>query len=140
MEVKKTDLTRIIVFSALLIAGIFFFLIVSTKNNNNASVETLPVNTSDTTIDEQTNVIEVNVKGGYNPSYIETKAGLKTVLKLKTDKTFDCSAAFQIPELNYSKFLPPTGETLINLGIQEAGTEFNASCSMGMYLLKIKFI
>ena len=139
MEIKKTDLTRIIVIGLLVIGATLFEVALLTRNSS-SNGEIISVNTTDINIDDETNVVEVNVKGGYSPSYIEAPAGKKTILKLKTDKTFDCSAAFQIPELNYSKFLPPTGETLINLGIQEAGTEFNASCSMGMYLLKIKFI
>ncbi len=139
MEIKKTDLTRIIVIGLLVMGATLLGVALLTRNSS-SNAEILSVNTTDINIDDETNVVEVNVKGGYSPSYIEATAGKKTILKLKTDKTFDCSAAFQIPELNYSKFLPPTGETLINLGIQEAGTEFNASCSMGMYLLKIKFI
>lgn len=138
MEEEQSSSSNIIVV-VIIVAVVIFLLFLLFQNKSNSG-DINKVNTEDTAIDENTQVVEVTVKGGYTPNYIEAKANTKTVLKLISNQAFDCSAAFQIPALAYSKFLPPNGETLVNLGEQAAGTEITAACSMGMYLLKIKFV
>jgi plastocyanin domain-containing protein len=89
-------------------------------------------------VPEGAQVIEISAKGGYEPASQIAKAGVPTVLRVKTDGAYDCSTALRIPSLRVSKQLPPTGETLIDLGTQQAGT-LRGTCSMGMYSFAIDF-
>jgi plastocyanin domain-containing protein len=84
-------------------------------------------------------LIEVAVKEGYHPKAVTAKAGVPTVLKMKTDGTYDCSIVFVIPELKMRTQLPPSGMTDVEIPAQKTGTDLMAVCGMGMYSLEIKF-
>ncbi len=84
-------------------------------------------------------VIEVSAKGGYSPRMTVAKANVPTILRVTTNATFDCSSALRIPALSYSKNLPATGTTDIEVPAQAAGTTLKALCSMGMYNFSITF-
>lgn len=84
-------------------------------------------------------IIEINAKGGYSPRATVAKAGQPTILRIKTNATFDCSSSLRIPAIGYSKNLPATGTTDIELPAQNAGTTLKALCSMGMYNFSINF-
>lgn len=84
-------------------------------------------------------IIEINAKGGYSPRSTSAKAGVATILRIKTSSTFDCSSALRIPAIGYSHTLPATGTTDIALPAQAAGSTLKALCSMGMYNFSIIF-
>src|SRR3989338_816366 len=75
--------------------------------------------------------ITINAKGGYFPRVTTAKADLPTVIKIQTQSTFDCSSSLRIPSLGYRVNLPPTGETLVNVPPQKAGTIIRGLCAMG---------
>ncbi len=83
-------------------------------------------------------IITINVKGGYSPKISTAKAGVPTVIRFRTNGTFDCSSALRIPSLGVQKSLPSTGETDIEIGVQNAGT-LSGNCSMGMYHFQVRF-
>jgi len=84
-------------------------------------------------------IITIDAKGGYFPRMTTAKAGLPTVIKMNTQGTFDCSSAITIPSIGYRSNLPPSGETLIEVPPQNAGTTLKGLCSMGMYNFSIQF-
>jgi plastocyanin domain-containing protein len=84
-------------------------------------------------------IIDVTAKGGYQPAMTTAKAGVPTVLRVRTSGTFDCSSALVVPQLNVSKNLPPAGVTEVPIPAQESGAVVQAMCSMGMYNFAIKF-
>lgn len=84
-------------------------------------------------------IIEITAKGGYSPNKTTAKAGVPTIIRIKTDNTFDCSSALRIKSIGYSKNLPATGTTDIELPAQASGSTLNALCSMGMYNFSIQF-
>jgi plastocyanin domain-containing protein len=84
-------------------------------------------------------IIEVTARGGYNPKDIYAKAGVPTILRMKTSGTFDCSSAFVIPSLNIEKMLPPTGVTDFEIPAQTSSSTIYGTCGMGMYRLQINF-
>jgi plastocyanin domain-containing protein len=86
-----------------------------------------------------TQYIDITAKGGYTPSSITAKANTKTVLRVKTSSTFDCSSALVIPSLNYRTNLPPTAVTEIDVPPQEVNSVLRGSCAMGMYRFAINF-
>ncbi len=83
--------------------------------------------------------ITIDAKGGYTPQVSNARAGIPTKLIVKTNGTYDCSAALVIRELNFQKILPQTGEEIIDIGIPKAGEPLQGTCSMGMYNFLINF-
>ena len=80
------------------------------------------------------NVVMVNVvSSGYSPARTTALAGKPIKLILTTNNTFSCARAFVIPSLGIQKILPTTGQTVIDLPAQTAGTNLRFTCSMGMY-------
>ena len=84
-------------------------------------------------------IITISAKGGYSPRVSNAKAGMPSILKMDTQGTFDCSSAVSIPSLGYRNFLPPSGETSIDIPPQQAGTSMTGLCAMGMYNFTINF-
>ena len=84
--------------------------------------------------------ITVNAKGGYSPQITEAKGGIPTKLIMKTNGTYDCSAALVIRSVGFQKILPQTGETEIDLGTLKVGQPIQGVCGMGMYGFAINFI
>ena len=83
-------------------------------------------------------IIEIRAKGGYIPRTSVAKAGIPTVLRFKTESTFDCSSSVRIPAFNISRSLPLSGITDIELLSTQVGI-LTGSCGMGMYPFEIKF-
>src|SRR3989344_682450 len=110
-----------IVISALVIGGAIIF---SERGGASSATPTV-INTS---IVDGTQIIEINAKGGYSPRMTIAKANIPTVLTVKTQGTFDCSAALSIPALNYRTNLLPSGETKIEIPPQKAGTTLQGLC------------
>lgn len=105
---------------------------VSGENTNT----TVPNNVS---IVDGKQIVEIKVKGGYFPRTINAKANMPTVIKFKTSGTFDCSLAVSIPGIGYRANLPSSGETLVDISSQKAGSKLRGSCAMGMYGFEINF-
>jgi plastocyanin domain-containing protein len=82
--------------------------------------------------------VTINARGGYSPKVSEAKANVPTKLIVKTNGTYDCSAALVIRSIGYQKILPQTGEEIIDLGTPQAGT-IQGLCSMGMYNFAVNF-
>lgn len=83
-------------------------------------------------------IVEITVKGGYSPVRSVAKAGLPTVLRFKTNGTFDCSSALVVPSLGVSQLLSQTGVFDVDAGTPAAG-QLAGSCSMGMYRFAVDF-
>lgn len=81
--------------------------------------------------------VEVRAKGGYFPKVSTVKAGVPTVLRLRTEGTFDCSSQVRIPSLNVAQSLAISGITEVDLGVLKPGT-LSGTCSMGMYSFEIR--
>lgn len=83
--------------------------------------------------------ITIDAKGGYSPRVSSAQAGIPTKLIVKTNGTYDCSAALVIRSVGYQKVLPQTGEEIIDIGTSEAGSSVRGTCSMGMYSFVVNF-
>lgn len=101
-----------------------------------SAVPVMPAGANVTVVNGQ-QIVEINVKGGYQPQTSEAKAGLPTTLRFKTNSTFDCSSIIRIPSLGISKTLPSTGTTDIAVGSLAAGT-LQGTCGMGMYRFTVR--
>lgn len=84
-------------------------------------------------------IVEIKAKGGYSPRKSVAKAGVPTILRMKTSGTFDCSGALVIPSINYQENLPMSGTTDITLPAQTAGKSIQGFCAMGMYNFEVDF-
>ncbi len=83
--------------------------------------------------------ITIDAKGGYFPKVSSARANLPTKIIMKTNGTYDCSAALVIHSMGYQKILSQTGEETIDIGTPQAGTPLRGACSMGMYNFTINF-
>ena len=75
--------------------------------------------------------IEVH-RTSYSPPLVRARIGLPTKLTLVTNGIRGCTSGFVIPSTNLERSLPPTGETVVDLGKLTAG-RVEYTCSMGMY-------
>ncbi len=85
-------------------------------------------------------IIEIDAKGGYFPKLTTAKAGVPTVVRLKTSGTYDCSSAVTIPSLGFRKNLDATGITEVEVPIHVAQGTLEGTCTMGMYSFSVRFI
>ncbi len=106
-----------------------------------SKIETTQAKTSEKAYVEANNMqyIDMTAKAGYYPKVINALANKKTLLKVHTSNTLDCSSALVIPSINYRKNLPVSGTTEIEIPPQKAGTIIKGSCSMGMYTFNIYY-
>jgi plastocyanin domain-containing protein len=123
-----------IILSILILASIVGLGFLLFKNPSIPSSE----NASTVTVKDGKQFIEITAKGGYSPKTSNAKAGLPTILRVKTSRTFDCSSAIRLPSLNISENLPASAVTDIDLGVQQAGI-LPGTCAMGMYNFEINF-
>ncbi len=126
-----------IIVAGLVIGGAIYFV----SNGSKGATPDL-ANTGDgqnVSIVDGKQIIKITANGGYSPSVSLAKAGVPSVLAVKTSGTFDCSSALSIPTLNYREILPNSAETLIDIPAQESGTTIDGLCSMGMYNFQLKF-
>lgn len=132
---KATSISILI--AAVLIGGAIIFAAGGNRSENPAQKEEEPAN--NVSIVEGKQIIDIRARGGYSPRITTAKADMPTALKMETQGTFDCSLALVIPSLNYSKNLPPSGETIIDIPPQKAGTTIRGLCAMGMYSFVVNF-
>ncbi|OHA45834.1 MAG: hypothetical protein A2541_01440 [Candidatus Taylorbacteria bacterium RIFOXYD2_FULL_36_9] len=135
-----------IIIAGLIIGGTIFF---SSQKNNQVTTTNQQGNSlnpqkgilspsNNVSIENGVQIITLQAKGGYQPRQSVAKAGIPTIIRFNTSNTFDCSRTVRIPSLNYSKTLPQTGNTDVNLNSPSAGL-FRGSCGMGMYPFEIDF-
>jgi len=75
---------------------------------------------------------------GYHPAHALARAGVPTVLVLRTSGTTGCTRGFVLPSSGVQRVLPVSGETRIDLGTPRPGT-ITWTCSMGMYGGRVEF-
>lgn len=114
---------------------VWAFWVVSAKPGTDTGTTTAPT----ATIVDGKQIIDITAKGGYTPRVVVAKAGIPTVLRMKTNGTFDCSASVVIPKLSYQKFLQPSGTEDIAISAEQAQGTLQGLCAMGMYNFQIKF-
>lgn len=119
-----------LVIAATIIGGALWF---ATRGSSQADV---PVHNVSIVNGKQ--IIEISAKGGYYPKNSVAKSGMPTILRIKTNGTFDCSSSMRIPSMNISQFLPPSGMTDVDIGSPQA-TTLQGTCGMGMYSFQIDF-
>jgi len=132
---NKTALSIIIIG---LVIGIGIVVMSGSKgdtNTNNTKVEQV----QNVEIKDGIQYVTIDAKGGYLPRNSNAKAGIPTKLIVKTNGTYDCSASLVIRAIGYQKILQRTGEEVIDLGTQKAGTPIQGVCGMGMYSFVINF-
>ena len=145
---KSTYLS--IVIAVIILGTTFYFVNTSSNESQRQEYPTAKVNNNYVADNVQNNqvsnvktengkqVIEITVRGGYNPKVSNAKAGVPTIIRFKTNNTFDCSSAIRIPSLKVAQMLPSTGDTDIPIDSPQAGV-LQGSCGMGMYRFAINF-
>ena len=132
---NKTALTIITIG---LVIGIGVIFIGGSKGNNDANNISMDL-IQNTEIIDGVQYITINAKGGYSPKISSGKAGIPTKLIVKTNGTYDCSAALSVKSVGFQKILPKTGEEIIDLGTPQAGVPIRGVCGMGRYRFLVNF-
>ena len=127
---KSTVVSIILV--GILIGGVIVFSRGSTKEEIAPSV-------SNVSVVDGKQIVEIGVKAGYSPKLTGAKADMPTVLRMKTNGTFDCTSSVNIPSLGLRKVLPSDGVTDIEIPPQKTGTTLKGLCVMGMYNFQVQF-
>lgn len=83
--------------------------------------------------------VDITAQAGYSPRTIRAQAGMQTIIRMKTENTYDCSSALVIPALGYTTTLSPTGVVEIPVPADKAQGTLEGRCSMGMYRFGIVF-
>ena len=121
-----------IIISVLLIGGSFWLAFDKSGNADNAG------DASAVSFADGKQII-IEAMTGFSPRVISAKAGMPTALRVKTNRTFDCSANLVIPKLSYQKILQPSGIEEIAIAPEQAQGTMRGLCAMGMYNFQIKF-
>lgn len=125
-----------------LVIGLGIIFIGGSKGNNtntNGTNNVVQGSTDNIEVKDGVQYITVNVKGGYSPRVTTAKAGIPTKLIMKTNGTYDCSAALRVSSVGFQKVLPNTGEETIDLGTPVAGVPTRGVCGMGMYSFVVNY-
>ena len=83
--------------------------------------------------------LAVFAKGGYFPLKMTAQAGVKSVLRVYTNRTNDCSRSFFLPDLKMQAILPPKGVKEFVIPAMKKGATLFGTCGMGMYTFEISF-
>jgi sulfite exporter TauE/SafE len=75
---------------------------------------------------------------GYRPAILSARAGVHTVLVVRTQQTTGCTRAFVIPDRGVERMLPVDGKTTIDLGVLRTG-RLRFTCAAGHYPGAITF-
>lgn len=127
--------TALIIITVALVTGIGIVFLGQSKNNSGTGGSELAQNVE---IRDGVQYVTINARGRYSPRVSTAQANIPTKLIVKTNGTYDCSAALVIRSIGYQKILPNTGEEIIDLGTPQTGT-LQGLCSMGMYNFAVNF-
>ena len=72
----------------------------STDTNSNTKDDSNFVSSSNVSMVDGVQIINLQVKGGYSPQKTIAKAGVPTTVRFATDNVFDCSRSVRISSLN----------------------------------------
>lgn len=132
--------------ACVIVLGAWYFVVSDIGNTSNSGGVSLKSSEKNKVEGGENSVIQDGVQyvtivasGGYSPRQSYAKAGLPTKLIVKTNGTYDCSAALVIKSLKYREMLPRTGETSIEVGTPVSGEELQGVCAMGMYSFVVTF-
>jgi plastocyanin domain-containing protein len=131
--------TPIIIIIAGLVLGLGIIFLGGAKGNNINTNNVTEGSTQNIEVKDGVQYITINARGGYSPKVTTAKAGIPTKLIVKTNGTYDCSAALRISSVGFQKILQKTGEETIDLGTPVAGVPTRGVCGMGMYSFVVNF-
>jgi plastocyanin domain-containing protein len=114
------------------------FIVFSSRSSGPSSNSASGQEANNVSIVNGRQIIEITARGGYYPGVSTAKAGIPTIIRFKTNGSFDCSSSVRIPSLNFSKLLPQSGNTDVDAGSPSPG-KLLGTCGMGMYRFEIDF-
>lgn len=91
------------------------------------------------TLENGVQYVDITALGGYWPRTIVAKAGIPTIIRMKTENTYDCSLALVIPDIGHQSYLPRNGVKEIPIPLEKTQGTLRGMCSMAMYQFEIVF-
>ena len=65
---------------------------------------------------------------------------MPTKIIAKTNESYGCETSLVIRSAKYQAYLPPTGNTEVDLGTPKSGETTDGVCGMGMYSFEVKYM
>lgn len=90
-------------------------------------------------VEDGVQYVDITARGGYTPEVTKAQAGVPTVIRMKTENSYDCSTALVIPDIGFQKFLSPTGVEEIDIPLENTEGVLKGMCSMAMYHFSVEF-
>jgi plastocyanin domain-containing protein len=142
MQTKLTVLALVGV--GVIIGGVLLFLD-DTKSTTVRDVPKLEraqatASVGNAVMEDGVQYVDIVARGGYTPKVTKAHAGVPTVLRMKTENTFDCSLALVIPDLGFQEYLDRAGVKEIEVPADKAQGTLRGMCSMAMYHFQIDFV
>ncbi|MBP6858257.1 MAG: hypothetical protein KBC33_00280 [Candidatus Pacebacteria bacterium] len=122
-----------IIFALVLIGGALWF-----AGSQSGSTTAGTPSRDNVSVVDGVQIIDIKVKGGYEPRSTVAKADIPTVIRFTTSGTFDCSIAVRIPSLGLGENLSMNGALDMPIGTSTPGI-LKGTCSMGMYGFEVDF-
>jgi plastocyanin domain-containing protein len=122
------------VLTVVAVGGIFMLL-----RGNEARPPSSTNGSTNVSVVDGKQVIQINAKGGYAPRVTTAKANMPTVINVQTNGTYDCSSALTVAAVGFRKSLPASGVTPIEVPPQQPGATVKGVCAMGMYNFAVNF-
>lgn len=114
-------------------------LYVFNRNANSGKDAAATTSAQAVSMDKGVQYIDIAANGGYRPRSVNAKAKTPTVIRIKTNGTFDCSASVVIPALNFQTLLESTDVAEVTVPAEKAVGNLKGLCSMGMYSFTVAF-
>lgn len=133
MSIPK-NITLSVALGLLIVSGSVYLSISNSSDPQTSNI----TETQNVEVRDGIQYVTIVARGGYSPRQTTIQPDLPTKLIVKTDGTFDCSAALVVRSANFKKILKPSGEEVIDLGTPKTGDKIQGTCSMGMYNFQIK--
>lgn len=137
----QTKLTVVALIGAILLVGAVFILSRGSARSTNSVYigRDTSANIGAAIVENGIQYIDITARGGYTPRITKAKADIPTVIRMKTENTFDCSTALVIPDIGFQAYLERSGVKEIAVPIEKATGTLRGTCSMGMYNFQIDF-
>ncbi|MCA9355197.1 hypothetical protein KC865_01440 [Candidatus Kaiserbacteria bacterium] len=130
---------------AVIILGVGLLIGISAMSRNNSfpadidASNTGGIAGAEAVVEDGVQYIDITARGGYFPRVTKAKAGVETVIRVRTEGTYDCSSALVIPDIGYQSYLKQTGVEEIKIPLEKTKGKLRGMCSMAMYQFEVDF-
>ncbi len=131
-----------IVLTIIFLVGVGVFLVGDADSGSGTTIrnkDPIIAATGSAVIEQGIQYVDITARAGYSPRSTQATAGMPTVIRMRTQDTYDCSSTVVIPTINYQGTLLASGVTDIPIPADKAYGTLEGMCGMNMYQFSIVF-